>query len=98
MMKACQWCLDSFDAKVDYQIDGGVSCREAATKEKVKEKARVASIRRRYGKNRMCANNCGTKLNAYNDSKICARCIINDKLVDKSLDNIKDFFDMEDLT
>jgi len=98
MMKACQWCLESFHAKVDYQIYCGVLCREAATKEKVKERARVASIRRRYGKNRMCANNCGTKLNAYNDSKICAMCVVNDKLVGKALDNIKDFFDMEDLT
>jgi hypothetical protein len=97
-MKACQWCLEVFKAKVDYQIYCSANCREAATREKVRDRARIASIRRRYKKNRMCANNCGTKLNAYNDSKICARCVVNDKLVEKALDNITDFFSIEDLT
>lgn len=95
-MKACQWCLEVFESKVDYQIYCGKECREAATKEKVKERVRLSAIKRRYKKKRYCANGCGTKLNAHNESKICRRCVVDEKLVNKAVNNLKDFFDFEE--
>lgn len=97
-MKECAWCASHFQPSVTYQIYCSAECREAATKEKIKERSRLAVVRRRSKRKRYCANGCGTTLSIYNDSKICAACATNDKLVDKTLSDIKRFFDVEDLT
>ncbi len=46
----------------------------------------------------MCINGCGTALSLYNDDKVCNKCKVNDTLVNKALNNMKDFFDYKDLT
>lgn len=97
-MKECAWCNNYFEGTTTYQIYCGVECRKEATKEKIKERSRTAILKRRSKKKRFCANGCGTSLSIYNDSKICNACVVNDKLVNKTLKTIKDFFDIEDLT
>lgn len=95
-MKECAWCNAQFEPLVHYQIYCGADCRKEATREKIKDRGRMATIRRRAKANRMCANGCGTPLSVYNTGKICQKCKVNDKLVNKALNNIKDFFTYED--
>lgn len=95
-MKECAWCSSYFSADVSYQIYCSAECRKTATKEKIRDRSRIAVIKRRSKKKRMCINNCGTQLSVYNDDKVCNRCKVNDKLVNKALNNMKDFFDYED--
>ncbi len=95
-MKVCQWCFELFDSPVKYQVYCGADCRTEATKQKVKDRARLESIKRRYNKKRYCANGCGTRLNAYNDSKICNKCKVDDKKVNNALDIISRLFEFEE--
>ena len=88
--------MESFKPSVDYQIYCSTECREMATKAKVKERARIKSIRKRALKKRYCSNGCGTKLSVYNDAKVCMKCSVDQKLVDKAIQNIKDFFEFEE--
>lgn len=97
-MKECAWCNNYFEASTSYQIYCNPECRKQATREKIRERGRAAVIKRRSKKKRYCINGCGTSLSIYNDSKICSGCATNDKVVNKVLNNLKDFFDMEDLT
>lgn len=97
-MKDCSWCNSPFEPTTSYQIYCSVDCRQAATKEKIKERSRVALIKRRSKKVRMCVNGCGTPLSVYNDDKFCRKCGLNNKLVDKALKSIENLFDWEDKT
>lgn len=97
-MKNCQWCFDPFEPKVKYQIYCGASCREEATKEKMKERSRLEAVKKRAQEKRYCANGCGTVLNSWNSEKTCTRCRVDEKKVDKVLDQMKRLFDWEDLT
>lgn len=90
--KQCSWCLEYFDPKVSYQIYCGVGCRDLATKEKIKERSRMATLKRRQKKERLCANGCGTVLSIYNDEKICSGCHVHNKIVDSVLDDIAKLF------
>lgn len=95
-MKECAWCCSYFEPTTSYQIYCGPACRKEATKEKIRDRGRQAIIKRRSKKKRMCANGCGTPLSIYNDNKVCNKCSTNDKLVNKAINNIKDFFDFEE--
>lgn len=97
-MKTCACCANIFQPKTSYQIYCGVECRELATKQKIKERGSFAKIKRRSKKPRYCANKCGSQLSIYNDGKICAKCRVDQRLVNKALANMKDFFDYEDDT
>lgn len=95
-MKECSWCSNYFTPAITSQIYCGPECRKDATRQKIRERSRAALIKSRAKKKRMCANGCGTLLSVYNDGKICNKCITNDKLVNKALNNLRDFFDYED--
>lgn len=97
-MKQCVWCSSYFEPTVSYQVYCGGKCRGEATRLKIQERSRLASIKRRSKKKRLCANGCGTVLSIYNDSRICNACSVNNKLVDKAIKNISQFFDIEDFT
>lgn len=95
-MRECAWCLGTFEPTTQHQIYCGTICRKAATKEKIRQGGRKAVIKKRAKKKRYCANGCGTILSVYNDTKICQKCKINNKLVNTALANIKEYFDYED--
>lgn len=97
-MKQCAWCLLFFEPTKTYQIYCGKKCRQEATREKIKENSRKATIRKRQKEKRFCINGCGTTLSVYNDDKVCNKCKVNDILVNKALSNMKDFFDYKDMT
>lgn len=96
-MKECAWCGNYFEPATSYQIYCNAECRKLATKQKIKERSRAAVIKRRSKNKRFCSNGCGTSLSIYNDSRICSGCATNDKIVNKTLNSLKDFFDIEDL-
>jgi len=95
--KQCSWCLEYFDPKVSYQIYCGADCRELATKEKIKERSRMATIKRRQKKKRVCANGCGTVLSIYNDEKVCSLCKVHNRMVESVLDDIAKMFKSGDV-
>lgn len=97
-MRECAWCSSYFEPTTTYQIYCGRDCRKEATREKIKENGRRATIKKRQKTKRFCINDCGTRLSVYNDEKMCNKCKVNDTLVNKALNNIKDFFDYKDLT
>lgn len=86
--KHCKWCDTSFETEISYQIYCSVSCREAATKEKIAQ--RYAQIRRanRHKKFRPCKS-CGTPLSIYNDDDLCLQCLVNPKEVARALKEIR---------
>lgn len=88
-MKLCKWCDTYFDPNVSYQIYCSVECRNEATKEKIIERHKILRRQKRKDKVRYCSGDCGTVLSVYNDSKYCDHCLIDFKLVDKKIREIK---------
>lgn len=88
-MKACSWCTNFFTANVSYQIYCSSQCREEATKEKILERHKENRRKRKNSKIRMCAGNCGTRLSMYNDDKLCNKCLIDNKEVNRVIREIK---------
>jgi len=87
-MKTCQWCDDSFQPNVGYQIYCSTECRDLATKEKIAQRYALSRRTRMMGKTRKCKA-CGTNLSAYNDDTICQVCVINPGEVSKALKDMK---------
>lgn len=94
-MKLCERCDNHFTPKVSYQIYCSTECRDAATKDKIAERYHVTRRQKRKGKDRRCLGGCGTSLSIYNDSGFCANCNVSKKAVDKTLKDLKGFFDYE---
>ncbi len=94
-MKLCERCDNHFTPKVSYQIYCGTECRDAATKDKIAERYHITRRQKRIGKTRRCLGSCGTSLSIYNDSGFCANCNVSKKAVDKTLKDLKGFFDYE---
>jgi hypothetical protein len=94
-MKACAWCAIDFKPSVTYQIYCSVECRESATKEKIAERYQVSRRKNRVNKPKKCAGGCGVLLSIYNDKGFCNSCMVNNKKVDKTLRELKGFFDYE---
>ena len=94
-MKLCERCDNHFTPKVSYQIYCSTECRDAATKDKIAERYHVTRRQKRICKNRRCLGGCGTSLSIYNDSGFCSNCNVSKKAVDKTLKEIKGFFDYE---
>ena len=88
-MKTCQWCEDSFETKLSYQIYCSSECRELATKDKIQQRYIIARRNRMIGKARHCKS-CGSPLSAYNDEPICNSCSINPKDVARAIKEMKD--------
>jgi hypothetical protein len=87
-MKHCQWCDTQFKPKTSYQIYCSVSCRDAATKEKIAARYEQTRRERRKNRDRKCKV-CNSVLSIYNDEKVCESCIIDPKEVNKVLRQIK---------
>ena len=94
-MKLCERCDNHFTPKVSYQIYCSTECRDAATKDKIAERYHITRRQKRIGKTRRCLGGCGTSLSIYNDSGFCANCNVSKKAVDKTLKDLKGFFDYE---
>jgi hypothetical protein len=88
MIKHCQWCDNSFDTKISYQIYCSGNCRELATKEKITQRYLQTRRNKRYGKERKCKS-CDAILSVYNDDILCQTCVVVPKDVEKMLKEIK---------
>lgn len=97
-MRQCAWCSEYFEGKTSHQVYCSPTCRALATKEKIKSRSRYALIKKRSKEVRLCANGCGTALSVYNDDRVCNRCGVNNRLVNKALKGIEELFDWEDDT
>jgi methylphosphotriester-DNA--protein-cysteine methyltransferase len=88
--KPCEWCDNSFDTNISYQIYCSPQCREQATKEKI---ALRYATTRRHSKNRKArtCKDCGAKLSVYNDDLLCQSCEVIPSNVSKALKDIKRF-------
>jgi hypothetical protein len=91
-MKRCQWCDDTFETKISYQIYCSSECRESATKEKIAQKYAIKRREKMMKKKRNCKS-CGSPLSAYNDDPVCYSCSVNPKDVVKALKELKDIVD-----
>ena len=85
-MKYCQWCDESFESNVSYQIYCSPECRTAATKQKIVE--RYQTNKRNNRKPRKCKS-CKTILSIYNDDLLCQNCVVNQTEVAKALKELK---------
>jgi hypothetical protein len=88
MIKHCQWCDNSFDTQISYQIYCSAECRESATKEKITQRYLQTRRVRRQGKDRKCRS-CETVLSVYNDDVLCQSCTVVPKDVQKALKDIR---------
>lgn len=86
--KHCQWCDNTFETQITYQIYCSPGCREEATKEKIADRYVIARRTRRMGQVRICKS-CGGRLSAYNDEPICSACTVNPAEVTKALKEMK---------
>lgn len=91
-MKICAWCANEFNPSVSYQIYCSPECRELSTKEKISERYQINRRKSRSKKQRRCSGGCGTFISIYNENGYCQVCMINKKKVDKTLRQLKDFF------
>jgi hypothetical protein len=94
-MKACAWCANRFEPSVSYQIYCSPVCREEATKEKIAQRYNINRIKNRAKKERRCSGGCGTVISVYNENGFCTVCMVNKKKVDKTLKELRNFFDYE---
>lgn len=88
--KHCQWCDNSFETAISYQIYCSVECREQATKEKIAQRYAQTRRSKRLKKVRNCKS-CDVPLSVYNDEDLCGECIVNPFDVKKALKEIKGF-------
>jgi hypothetical protein len=86
--KHCEWCDNTFETKVSYQIYCAVECREAATKQKIAERYLITRVQKRAGKNRKCKS-CQSLLSIYNEDVICNTCSATTDEVSKVLKDMK---------
>ena len=94
-MKICAWCANEFEPSVSYQIYCSPNCREEATKEKIAERYHINRRKNRAKKERRCSGGCGTLISVYNENGFCTVCMVNKRKVDKTLKEIRNFFDYE---
>lgn len=92
-MKTCAWCANEFESSVSYQIYCSGECREFATKQKIAERYQINRRKSRSKKERRCSGGCGTLISIYNENDFCTLCMINKKRVNRSIKEIKGFFD-----
>lgn len=88
--KHCQWCDNSFETAISYQIYCSVECREQATKEKIAQRYAQTRRSKRLSKVRKCKS-CDVPLSVYNDDDLCSECTVNPIDVKKALKEIKGF-------
>jgi hypothetical protein len=86
--KHCQWCDNTFETEISYQIYCSAECRDGATREKIVARYHISRRNKRIGKDRTCKS-CGMPLSIYNDEPLCQSCQINPTDVGKILKQIK---------
>jgi hypothetical protein len=86
--KHCDWCDESFQTSISYQIYCSAECREEATKKKIAERYIQERRTRRLGQDRRCKS-CNVRLSAYNDQEVCSSCLVNPNDVMKELKRVK---------
>jgi hypothetical protein len=86
--KHCNWCDNTFETSISYQIYCSTTCRSFATKEKIAARYLLTRRSKRAGKERSCKS-CGSKLSIYNDDVLCQICVVNPKDVAEALKDIK---------
>lgn len=96
-MKPCEWCDNTFDPKVTYQVYCSPECRTEATKVKITERYVANQRKKRIAKPKLCAG-CNNKLSIYNDDTLCNSCTINKKELDKRLKELKGFMNGKNTT
>jgi hypothetical protein len=94
MSQYCRWCDKEFTSNAKHQIYCSIPCREEATKKKVAERTARKKVKSRIGKTRICSN-CKIALSIYNENPMCHSCYVDKKKLDKTLKEIKRFFDYE---
>jgi hypothetical protein len=94
-MKICDWCSEEFQPNVSYQIYCSPECRDSSTKEKVSAKYRAKKRKKLSQKERRCSNGCGTILSVYNESGICGGCQVDNKMVSRTLKELKGLIEYE---
>jgi hypothetical protein len=94
-MKRCQWCDNTFETKISYQIYCSVACREQATKDNIAKKYAQKRREKMMSKPRKCRS-CELPLSAYNDENICHSCSVNPKDVNKALKDLRRLSDGTD--
>ena len=86
--KHCNWCDNTFETKVSYQIYCSTECRQLATRQKIAERYLITRIKKRAGKPRKCKS-CGSALSMYNEEKTCNACTPEIDEITKALKQIK---------
>jgi phosphohistidine phosphatase SixA len=86
--KQCNWCNESFETTISYQIYCSPECRAEATKEKILERYNQNKRKSAKHKSRKCKS-CGGSLSVYNEEEICSSCMINPSDVNKALKEIR---------
>ena len=86
--KHCEWCDHSFTPAVAYQIYCSATCREDATKEKIRARYFLQRLKKRASKPRLCRS-CGIPLSVYNDGAICSSCDVDPKELKDALKELK---------
>ena len=86
--KHCNWCSNSFEPNVAYQIYCSSECRAEATKEKIIERYNKNKRNNVKHKQRKCKS-CGSSLSVYNEDTLCSNCQIDPTDVAKALKEIK---------
>jgi len=97
-VKPCEWCDNTFQPKVTYQVYCSPECRTEATKIKIAERYVANQRRKRLSKPKICAGGCGKKLSIYNDDVLCNACNINKKELDKQMKQLKGFMNGKNTT
>jgi 5-methylcytosine-specific restriction endonuclease McrA len=95
--KHCQWCDNTFETSISYQIYCSPGCRDGATKEKIAQRYALTRRSKRLGKDRKCKS-CGAKLSIYNDDTLCSICHVNPTDVNKALKEIRGMANGKDWT
>lgn len=91
----CIRCDKEFEPNSNKQIYCSIECRQDASKEKIMERYHIEKRKKRQGKERRCAGNCGTVLSVYNDAGMCDNCLINHKKMNSFMRELKSYFDYE---
>lgn len=92
-MSYCAWCDNQFTPSSSKQIYCSVECRQLASKEKIVERNKTEKIKKRIGKERLCAGDCGTLLSIYNNEGICDSCIEHKRKMNSFIKELKGYFD-----
>ena len=94
-MSFCSWCDHEFYQKSSKQIYCGPECRQEASKEKILERYEIEKRRKRVGRDKKCAGDCGTYLSIYNDVGMCDNCLINKKKFNNFIKELKGYFEYQ---